>query len=790
MIKKTSAVSLTAALLYTSMAPAVPAFAADIQAVKPLALSAARVAPQSEALPGMLPVSSISGVPQADMAAMQTIEAQAAAQAAEVSVAPAAAKPNVFGSVAAPAAGETKDSPSVFARLAAALKSNLSGTRLFDAAGERAQLSPSAVGAMGLRPLPAPTLQGVTLDQPPVVPAAVQRFNFNKANGLSIPLNIAPASPATIERVLRSLVDNDRVIGVKSAELKTVHVKFVPGYQGQADTFFAYFQQQKDGLALDGSGLSFMVKVINGMAEVVDVDAHLYPGVSVDTHATLNDDQLKEKAEQKLPLPQSANPDYKLVARKILNVGGKWRAVNLYAIPNVKEARGIMVAVDVATGETFACDARHGVTAPQAAGSLAMVQGEARAMAENKDTRPNGMPELVEQALPYLNATVGRQSVQADTNGKFAVSTTGNFSATLDGKWASIIDSNNNPVKLVGTVAAGQPNVIVAQAKADDLLTLNQLNMFIWIHRIHDWWSVRLHGDNRIDQQIPVNVNIDQDCNAYYTPGTPSLNFFKESDRCSDTGRPGVGAHEYGHFVDDMIGGIVNGGMSEGWGDICSMFLLGTPIIGDGFLKGQNPSYIRHGENNYQYNKWDEVHAQGQAWMGFAWKLRKALIAKLGDAEGKAAVESLIIPTMFSKARDIPGQMAKVLLNATQKDGSILHEAEIRAAAKAHGITLPGDKSHLAPQAVTATPKAAVKLSRSTFNGSTAKVTIELSGDRTAVAELRLKALRAVGLAHIDYRNLRWHATGGPNGFEFTLEGSKDAVKYATQQIQRLAANS
>ena len=87
------------------------------------------------------------------------------------------------------------------------------------------------------------------------------------------------------------------------------------------------------------------------------------------------------------------------------------------------------------------------------------------------------------------------------------------------------------------------------------------------------------------------------------------------------------------------------------------------------------------------------MHDQGQAWGGFAWKLRKALIAKLGDAEGAAMAESLVMPTMFAKASRIPDAMAQVLVNATGRDGTILHEAEIRAAAKAHGIDLPQSRA-------------------------------------------------------------------------------------------------
>ncbi len=222
--------------------------------------------------------------------------------------------------------------------------------------------------------------------------------------------------------------------------------------------------------------------------------------------------------------------------------------------------------------------------------------------------------------------------------------------------------------------------------------TLAQINAFSKVNLSLNFLRERKLSNERMDKtQLPVRTNINDECNAYYTPGRPTLNFFRSSKNCVNSAYDTVAEHENGHYWDDFTGGIVNGGMSEGWGDILSMFRLNNPIIGEHFLKVARGGvdYIRHGENKYQYNEYDEVHDQGQAWGGFAWKLRKALIEKLGAEAGAEMAESLVMPTMFAKTSKIPDAMAQVLINATAKDGTILHEAEIRAAAKAHGINLP-----------------------------------------------------------------------------------------------------
>jgi hypothetical protein len=54
------------------------------------------------------------------------------------------------------------------------------------------------------------------------------------------------------------------------------------------------------------------------------------------------------------------------------------------------------------------------------------------------------------------------------------------------------------------------------------------------------------------------------------------------------------------------------------------------------------------------------------------------------------------MPTMFSKASNIPAAMAQVLLNDMDADGNLPNEAEIRGAAKAHGLTLPKNPGMIA----------------------------------------------------------------------------------------------
>jgi len=238
--------------------------------------------------------------------------------------------------------------------------------------------------------------------------------------------------------------------------------------------------------------------------------------------------------------------------------------------------------------------------------------------------------------------------------------------------------------------------------------SLAQISAFHNVNADYMFLRARKLTTDKMDQNaIVVRTNVDDECNAYYTPGTPSLNFFRSSENCVNSSYATVSRHEYGHYWDDMTGGIVNGGLSEGWGDTLSMYSLNDPIIGEHFLKHPRPGpdgtpidFIRDGNNTYQYTgEGDEVHDIGQAWGGFNWKIRKALMAKLGDAAGAALAEALVLPTMFAKAASVPAAMAQVLLADMDANGNMPHESEIRGAAAAHGVTLPKNPGRIASYA-------------------------------------------------------------------------------------------
>jgi hypothetical protein len=654
---------------------------------------------------GAAPVAAPADAPRAS--AFARAEAQFQANPALTGVAAEAA---AYAADATPAAETVATRApaaprSLLGRLIGALSNRSQVGDLFDASRGKGGLSNT--GLMPQRPASLPN--GSRLDDEPSAPSAEEvpgvRFQTwgiegERRSGVTFEtrreLAADAGSEASVEGALRALIDAEGSrYGVRSADLQTVHVRRFTGITGQADTFFALFRQVKDGLVVHGSDLAFVIKVLDGKPILVSQDATLFPELDVNTQSVLTDEQIMERIAQRTGATPADLERLEFVEQKIVFSRGRWHAVKLY----MADGLPFMIAVNVADGTVFAWDNRTGLDkAEPAAPTSAKLKGKA------VDAGPIlASSKISEVPLPYLSVKLPNgKTVVTDKEGRFVADASMGLdlsqevvlTAELAGPYAKIEDQQGKTPSISIKLIPGQEVTVVVNPDStlSDERLLADINAFHKVNMSLGFLRERKLTTAAMDNyQIPVRTNINDECNAYYTPGRPTLNFFRSSKNCVNSAYDTVAEHENGHYWDDKTGGIKNGGLSEGWGDILSMFRLNNPVIGEHFLKVARGGvdYIRHGENDYQYNQYDEVHDQGQAWGGFAWRLRKMLIEKLGYEQGAAVAEALVLPTMFAKARTIPDAMAQVLVNAMSNEGTIMHEKEIRAAAKAHGVNLP-----------------------------------------------------------------------------------------------------
>ncbi|PIR19702.1 MAG: hypothetical protein COV48_00510 [Elusimicrobia bacterium CG11_big_fil_rev_8_21_14_0_20_64_6] len=721
----------------------------------------------------------------------------------------------------APAAKSAPVQMGLVGRILAVLRGRPAASISFDGAAEKSAPLFARMGLQEQKPLSLPN--GSAADEQPTTPSP-DRESVTQVEAYGLPgsrdvggifetsrkvLSADPSNTTAVVDAVKAMIDADPArYGVSSSDLRLIHAQKFTGKGEQADTLFVYFRQTKSGLIVNGSALSFTIKTLDGHPTIVAQNGQIFPELDVNTETVLTDDQIMGRIAERTGMPASdVSSQFEFYEQKIIYSRGEWHNVKLY----VAEGLPFMVAVDVVSGLVFAWDNRTGLQSfqtpvePNAGGATGKVSGN------TVDRGPILADSVVSEVpLPFLEVKIGGKSYVTDKNGElpadFATETEGlELTATLSGPYVRVENQQGKTLSVKVQVKPGENKVVFNTGTGiEDENTLAQINAFQKVNLSLNFLRERGLSNERMDKtQLPVRTNINDECNAYYTPGRPTLNFFRSSKNCVNSAYDTVAEHENGHYWDDFTGGIVNGGMSEGWGDILSMFRLNNPIIGEHFLKEARggADYIRHGDNTYQYNEYDEVHDQGQAWGGFAWKLRKALIAKLGAEEGAAMAESLIMPTMFAKTTRIPDAMAQVLVNATANDGTILHEAEIRAAAKAHGIDLPQRSGNIASSFLSRLtgPLSAVRLTGSEQLGASSQGAGLLANDGQSPM-VKAKMTFSVGALYrgrvvsqlrryLDQTELKYElkSYGGWLSTDYLLiiEGPQGEVQQHTDTIQR-----
>lgn len=304
---------------------------------------------------------------------------------------------------------------------------------------------------------------------------------------------------------------------------------------------------------------------------------------------------------------------------------------------------------------------------------------------------------LVNVPLPGLVLNVpGIGNVTTDANGQFTIDIAAAVNITvgaLDGRHHSPIAGTSAPSG-VFTVNPGVATTIQLLTAGATINQAAHTTASYWCDRVNEYSRAILGNTAQLataDAILPT-VNIANTCNAYYTNNT--INFYQAGGGCSNTANATVIAHEWAHGLDDRYGGISNTtgqGLSEGWGDIIGMYLVDSPLLGSGFQTAGVP--LRDGNNTRQYGSATEVHAAGESWMGFAWKLRDHLAITLASRPAAIALtDDIVVSSIVADAIDQPGAVLEVFV-ADDNDGNLSngtpHSADLIWACQQHSLPYP-----------------------------------------------------------------------------------------------------
>jgi hypothetical protein len=339
----------------------------------------------------------------------------------------------------------------------------------------------------------------------------------------------------------------------------------------------------------------------------------------------------------------------------------------------------------------------------------------------------------------------GGGSVVTASDGRYGYAL-GTGLATLQAKIAGpscVVQDLAGPVLNVSQ--SGTPDGAVdLNFGASSPLEIAQVSAFHWTNEAYHFAQGVLAFQN-----LPTRVNINSSCNAFWDGS--SINFFRAGASCPNTAYVDVVCHEYGHGIDHWLGGIVDGGYSEGFGDAVALLITRQPCVGRDFFGAG--TCLRDAT---QVNLWppaagEGVHSIGKRYGQFTWQLVLELQKTYSVDESFAIAKRLILAAAAGNPSNIPDAVQLSFI-ADDNDGNLSngspHFKELAAAADSRKIPRPPDPVMGRLGFVWADNSTAASYTPSTtysYNSSGGTITIERTG--TGVYRVRFAGLGGHGKA-------------------------------------------
>ncbi len=198
---------------------------------------------------------------------------------------------------------------------------------------------------------------------------------------------------------------------------------------------------------------------------------------------------------------------------------------------------------------------------------------------------------ISDQPMPYANTGLPAPNNFTNSAGLFNY-TSGTVTTTFSGKYVAITDacgavneSASGDILMGGL--NGQHDCITPGGSAGN--TPSSRSAFYELNKLIEQARSWLPANAWLGAQLPTNVNLAQTCNAFYSPGAGTINFYRSGGGCRNTGEiAAVFDHEWGHAIDDNDSGGALSVSSEGYADIAAIYRLQTSCVGHGFFQTIN----------------------------------------------------------------------------------------------------------------------------------------------------------------------------------------------------------
>jgi len=171
--------------------------------------------------------------------------------------------------------------------------------------------------------------------------------------------------------------------------------------------------------------------------------------------------------------------------------------------------------------------------------------------------------------------------------------TSGTTTTTLTGRYVDIVDSCGAVTNsaTTGTIGLGgvnnQHDCTTGGGGAGN--TAAARSAFYEVNKIAELARGWLPTNTWLNNRLTTNVNLNNTCNAFWSPGAGTINFYRSGGGCRNTGEIGaVFDHEWGHGMDDNDAAGALSNSSEGYADIAGIYRLQASCVGHGFFQTLN----------------------------------------------------------------------------------------------------------------------------------------------------------------------------------------------------------
>ncbi|MCP4634296.1 MAG: M4 family metallopeptidase, partial [candidate division Zixibacteria bacterium] len=229
--------------------------------------------------------------------------------------------------------------------------------------------------------------------------------------------------------------------------------------------------------------------------------------------------------------------------------------------------------------------------------------------------------------MPHIGVYIeGENPVYADENGDFIIPFAGgdmvNVISELEGQWFRVQNQGGSNARIPRTVIPPGPVNFIHNEENTEEFERAEVNGYYHANKVRDFTLTYNPDYPGLQQtQFPVNVNLDDNCNAYYDYS--SINFFTSGGGCPNTAFSTIIHHEYGHHLVAMAGSG-QGQYGEGMSDVMGVLIMDDPGLAYGFFSNcEEP--LRNADNGIQYPCTGAIHYCGQLISGCVWDTRIAL---------------------------------------------------------------------------------------------------------------------------------------------------------------------